>query len=107
MAASRAVQARIDAKRAGLLGQRLPDFDAARADALFPSKRGKRKTPFGNRVGWSVQEDDVMLRGLLWCAEMSAPDLARSLLASTGLTPVRTMNALTFCHNPTRDPYTR
>ena len=76
MAATRAAQQRIEAKRAAQLEQRLPDIDVARVEALAPSKRGKRKTPFGNRVGWSVQEDDVMLRGLLWCACHVARDPA-------------------------------
>ena len=66
VAATKAARRRIEAKRLAQ-AELLPDFDDARKQRLMPSKREKRKTQFGSRVGWSQQEDEVMLRGYLWC----------------------------------------
>ena len=70
VAATKAARRRIEAKRLAQ-AQLQPDFDDARRERLMPSKREKRKTEFGSRVGWSKQEDEVMLRGYLWCVHMS------------------------------------
>ncbi len=79
-AATKAARRRIEAKRLAQ-AEMQPDFDDARRERLMPSKREKRKTQFGSRVGWSQQEDEVMLRGYLWCVSTSVTLTAANSIA--------------------------
>ncbi len=87
-AATKAARRRIEAKRLAQ-AELQPDFDDARRERLMPSKREKRKTQFGSRVGWSQQEDEVMLRGYLWCVAIPV-SLAAADSAAVSLHQVQT-----------------
>ena len=80
VAATKAARRRIEVKRLAQ-AELQPDFDDARRERLMPSKREKRKTQFGSRVGWSQQEDEVMLRGYLWCVPTSVALAAANSIA--------------------------